>query len=140
MIQVNSDNHSHTRNMFRFAAGCMDSLPSTLRNQESEVCKSWMCSGSRPALGRPAAGGCVGSGGASTRTVVMGLGAKRHQESLGRLHGREREMGPSFVLRRAGGAHSRWCERNRERWSVAGQLVKPSTLQSRAEEVKEEQA
>ena len=113
MIQVNSDNHSHTRNMFRFAAGCMDSLPSTHKNQESEMCKSWMCSGSGPALGRPAAGG-RGLRRGFHKDSGDGTGGQRHQESLGRLHGSEREMGPSFVLRRAGGAHSRWCERDRE--------------------------
>lgn len=70
MIEVNSDSHSHTQNMFRFAAGRMDSLPATLKSQESEMCKSRMCSGSGPAPGRPAGGGCVGSGGAATRTVM----------------------------------------------------------------------
>ena len=34
----------------------MDSLPSTLNSQESEACKSRMCSGSGPAPGRPGDG------------------------------------------------------------------------------------
>lgn len=105
------------------------------------MCKSWICSGSGPALGRPAAGGCVGSGGASTRTVVMGLEAKRHQESLGRLHGREKgRWGQASCFEGLAEHTAAGVRETGKRWSVAGQLVKPSTLQSRAEEVKEERA
>lgn len=120
MIQVNSDNHSHTRNMFRFAAGCMDSLPSTLKNQESEMCKSWMCSGSGPALGRPVAGGYVGSGGASTRTVVMGLGAKRHQESLGRLQGERKGDGAKLRASKGWRSTAAAVRDTGKRWSELG--------------------
>lgn len=85
VIQVNSDSHSHTQNMFRFAAGRMDSLPATLKSQESEMCKSRMCSGSGPAGRGRVCGLRRGFHKDSDET-----GARRHQESLGRLQGSEK--------------------------------------------------
>lgn len=91
----------------------MASLPSTLKSQESEACKSRMCSGSGPASGKPAGGGCVGLGGASTRTVVRPEPGDIRRV-WGDSKGARKGAGLSFMLRRAGGAHSRWCDRNRE--------------------------
>ena len=72
----------------------MHSLPSTLKNQESEVMdvfRVW------PSPGE-AGGGRVWAQAGLPQDSGDGTGGQWRQESLGRLHGSKREMGPSFVL------------------------------------------
>ena len=88
------------------------------------MCKSWMCSGSGPALGRQRRAG-VGSGGASTRTVEMGPGASGIRRAWGDSTGARGRWGQASCSEGLAERTAAGVRETGKRWSVTEQPVKP---------------